>query len=54
MKLNTLKLETLQVESMLRKALKEDTTINVEEDKITMTLQFNEEIISMMKDIKVV
>ena len=40
-------------ESMARKALKEDTIINVEEDKITMTLQFNEELYPMMKDIKV-
>lgn len=40
-------------ESMARKALKEDTIINVEEDKITMTLQFNDELYPMMKDIKV-
>lgn len=40
-------------ESMARKALKEDTIINVEEDKITMTLQFNDELYTMMKDIKV-
>ena len=56
----TVKNETEYVEAgnttgeyMARNALKEDTIINVEEDKITMTLQFNEELYSMMKDIKV-
>lgn len=56
----TVKNETEYVEAgnttgeyMARNSLKEDTIINVEEDKITMTLQFNEELYSMMKDIKV-
>ncbi|WP_370831895.1 NEAT domain-containing protein [Clostridium sp.] len=40
-------------ESMARKALKEDTIIKVEEDKITMTLQFDDQLYPMMKDIKV-
>ncbi len=40
-------------ESMARKALKEDTIIKIEEDKITMTLQFDDQLYPMMKDIKV-
>ena len=39
-------------ESMARRALKEETVINVEEDKITMTLQFEDSMYSMMGDIK--
>lgn len=40
-------------ESMARKALKENTIIDITEDKIIMTLQFTDDLYPMMKDIKV-
>lgn len=40
-------------ESMARQALKDKTVINVEDEKITMTLKFNESLYGFMENIKV-